>query len=59
MYAVIFLRRDGKPAESYYYNNFKDAEYHFDLFQGDDSCLYSKIELISEDNETILRTLAF
>ena len=48
MFIVRFHRLDGKPNEDYYYERIEDAKYHFQLFFSDDSCLYSKIILLSE-----------
>ena len=36
---VRFVRKDGKPDEEYYYQSRKDAEYHFHLFDNDDSVI--------------------
>mgnify|MGYP007070133511 CR=1 FL=1 len=44
-YIVRFVRKDGKPAEEYYYPDLQDAQYHFELFQDDDSGLYDRIEI--------------
>lgn len=43
MYMVRFVRKDGKPDEEYYYQSRKDAEYHFHLFDNDDSVIYKEI----------------
>ena len=47
MYIVRFVRQDGKPDEEYYYRSLEDAEYHFHLFDADDSGLYKSIEIES------------
>lgn len=55
MFVVRFVRADGKPDEEYWYHHLEDAEYHFRLFEGDDSALYAKIQLAKVDEffETI------
>lgn len=45
MYIVRFVRKDGKSDEEYYYHRLEDARKHIDLFKGDESGLYEKIEL--------------
>lgn len=45
-YLVRFVRSDGQPDEIYNYAHRSDAEYHFNLFRGDDSGLYDRIEFI-------------
>ena len=47
MYIVRFVRKDGKADEEYYYQSLNDAEYHFHLFDNDDSGLYKWIMLES------------
>ena len=47
MYIVRFVRQDGKPDEEYYYRSLEDAEYHFHLFDADDSGLYRRISIES------------
>lgn len=58
MYIVRFVRQDGKPDEEYYYRSLKDAEYHFHLFDADDSKIYLRIVLScysnSEDQKELL-----
>ena len=49
MYIVRFVRVDGCPAEEYYYQREADAKYHLALFLDDDSGLYSKVSIISVD----------
>ena len=44
-YVVRFVRADGKPDEEYYYNTFKEAYEHKELFKDDDSGLYKSIEV--------------
>lgn len=52
MYIVVFVRKDGKPKEEYYYNSKQQAEEHFNLFKNDDSELYDKI-LFLEDAQSV------
>ncbi|GEM_PF-6934241 len=61
MYAVTFKRKDEQPDEIYYYQNYADAAYHFNLFKDDDSGLYSRIELskIQEPMELIMEVITF
>lgn len=49
MYIVRFFRKDNDSTEEYYYRNVDDAKYHLSLFREDDSGLYEKIDIISED----------
>lgn len=49
MYITRFVRADSKGNEDYYYNELKDAEYHFSLFLDDDTGLYRAIEIIFLD----------
>ena len=49
MYIVRFTRTNN-TSEEYFYQKQTDAEYHFSLFIDDDSGLYSRIELLKEDN---------
>ena len=54
MYVVKFIRKDNQPEENYFYNDLKDAMDHLNLFFGDDSGLYKKIELVeARTNKTI------
>ena len=46
MYNVMFIRRDGKPNENYYYKTLSEAHYHLQLFKKDDSNLYNSIVLL-------------
>ena len=56
-YIVRFTRIDSKPEEEYYYNYLIDAEYHYKLFESDDSGLYSQIDLLKWERDiTILKT---
>ena len=57
MYTVKFIRSDGKKDECYYYKMLHDAEYHFHLFDDDDSDLYLSIILTKAD--TILQQHVF
>lgn len=61
MYIVKFVRRDGEPDEEYIYNEYGDAKHHMDLFIGDDSQLYSRIDLLrlNDNGEVILCSLTF
>ena len=45
LFEVMFLRRDGKQNELYYYRTLSEAQYHLQLFLRDDSNLYSSIVL--------------
>lgn len=60
MYIVRFIRRDKQPAELYYYLRKEDALYHLNMFQDDDSELYTRIDVI-EDNEkeTMIASIIF
>lgn len=46
-YYVRFCRADGQPDEYYHYWRREDAEYHFGLMEGDDSGLYSRVDLLT------------
>ena len=46
MYVVRFVRTDGRPDEEYYYHILNDAVFHFNLFENDDSGIFSMIELL-------------
>ena len=46
MYIVRFTRMDRQPNEEYIYLREEDAMYHFSLFNSDDSCLYSCVEIV-------------
>lgn len=61
MYIVKFVRRDHEPDEEYIYNGYSDAKHHMDLFIGDDSQLYSHIDLLrlNDNGELILNSLVF
>ena len=54
IYVVRFIRKDGKPDENYYYQSLKDAEYHFHLFNDDNSGLYRTILLLEWDGNAIV-----
>lgn len=60
MYIVRFIRRDKQPAELYYYPRKEDALYHLNMFQDDDSELYTRIDVV-EDNEkeTMIASIIF
>ena len=49
MFIVRFKRKDN-ATEEYFYHKYPDAEYHFSLFIEDDSDIYSRIELLNEEN---------
>lgn len=49
MYIVSFKLKDN-TTEEYFYHKYPDAEYHFGLFVGDNSELYSRVELLDDDN---------
>ena len=57
MYVVRFVRKDGKPNEEYIYLEEKDAQYHFDCFENDDSGLYIRIEIEEQQNENHVKEL--
>ena len=46
-YIVRFIRVDGKPDEEYYFNTLQEAQAHKELFDDDDSGLYTRIEIES------------
>ena len=56
-YIVRFVRRDFQPDEEYYYQHLEDAEYHYSLFEKDDSNLYRRIELVSCENERNIKVI--
>ena len=60
MYIVRFIRQDKQPAELYYYPRKEDALYHLNMFHDDDSELYTRIDVI-EDNEkeTMIASVIF
>ena len=41
-----FICKYGKNREEYYYHSKKEAENHLNMFIGDDSGLYSSVEVI-------------
>lgn len=51
MFFVRFVRKDNQPDEFYAYQNMVDAKNHFDMFINDDSDIFSRIELIRNDEE--------
>ena len=53
LYIVCFIRADQKPTEEYYYYSLEDARAHFNLLLNDDSELYKRIE-IKTDNGTVI-----
>ena len=56
-FIVRFVRADGGPDEEYYYHTEKEATDHFNLFQNDDSNLYTRIKI--ELHDQILQTIIF
>ena len=48
-YTVRFHHMDGSPSDSYQYHDIQDACHHFELYDDDDSGIYSSIELIEHD----------
>lgn len=46
MFLVKFVRADDFPDEEYLYHYESEAMHHFSLFDGDDSNLYSLIEVV-------------
>ena len=60
MYITRFVRRDRRPNEEYYHPTIEDARNHLEQFRGDDSELYERIEIVSDDEpEKAIETLAF
>ena len=60
MYITRFVRRDRRPNEEYYYPTIEEARYHLEQFKDDDSELYERIEIVSDDEpEKAIETLAF
>lgn len=60
-YCVRFSRVDGQPEECYHYARREDAEYHFGLMEGDDSGLYSHVDLLTIAGRlmTVSRSIVF
>lgn len=50
MYVVRFVRKDRRPDEEYFYLDEKDAQYHFQCFENDDSELYIRVEIEKQQN---------
>lgn len=44
-FVITFIRFDGQPNEEYWYSSVDEAKAHWDLFRGDDSGLYRRIEV--------------
>ncbi len=59
MYNVRFVMNDGSSDQEYWYHQLKDADYHFHLFDEDDSGLYFCIEIQDEDNTLVRRIIGF
>ena len=61
-YTVRFHHVDGSPSESYQYHELQGACHHFELYDNDDSGIYSSIELIEHDlleNKNSLLSISF
>lgn len=60
-YIVRFQRRDNLPDEEYIYYERNEAEKHYNLFQNDDSGLYTKVSLLAWFGDIIseLRVIRF
>lgn len=58
-YVVRFVRKDSQPDEEYFYRTYEEACWHLGLFQNDDSGLYSRIEILKTDDETVLSSLCW
>ena len=50
MYTVVFRRRNNEPDEIYYYNEYKDALYHYNLFKNDNDPDYKDMYISMELN---------
>lgn len=60
MYITRFVRRDRRPDEEYYCPTIEEARYHLEQFRDDDSELYERIEIVSDDEpEKAVETLTF
>ena len=59
MYLTQFLRKDGKPDESYTYSSAEEALHHASLFVEDDSNLYKKIVVVDAKKNTVLQLIVF
>lgn len=62
VFTVQFHRCDSKPVEEYEYHSKDDAEQHFNLFQDDNSGLYTHINLTETRiglPEVVLQTIRF
>ena len=56
MYIVRFIRKDNNADEFYFYSKATDALYHIKFFSNDTSGLYTKIQLIYEEDKPIVVT---
>ena len=56
MYIVRFVRVDSKPNEDYYYVDPNEALSHLKKFKQDDSGLYTKVQLVVEEEVEIVVT---
>jgi hypothetical protein len=56
MYVVRFIRR-GAPDELYFYPKQEDALGHANLFEGDDSGLYDRVEVENVETEKIVKVV--
>lgn len=59
MFVVRFIRNDGHPDEEYWYHRQGEAEYHFHLFDDDESELYLAIQLCDESMLLTERIVGF
>lgn len=54
-----FIRADEQPNEEYFYQTETDARAHMNLFNGDDSGLYSRIEVVQYSTDTVIASIVF
>ena len=58
MYITRFTKTDG-CIEDYYYHSQDDAVKHLSLFENDDSGLYTRIDVLEDLANTVIKTLLF
>lgn len=54
-----FIRTDEQPDEEYFYQTAADAQAHMNLFNGDDSGLYRRIEVVQYSTDTVIASIEF
>lgn len=54
-----FIRADEQPNEEYFYHTAADARAHMNLFNGDDSGLYRRIEVVQYSTDTVIDSIEF